>query len=60
LAQISRNSFLSSSLTVHPGIDVFVAAPEMHNRLRLATTLREQFPLNDKRAIRMDLHKEVA
>ncbi|KAF7638137.1 hypothetical protein Mgra_00002363 [Meloidogyne graminicola] len=56
--QISRNSFLSSSLSVHPGIDIFLIPAEIQNRLLVAIMLGDGHPLNDKKSLRMDIRRE--
>nr|CAD2160843.1 unnamed protein product [Meloidogyne enterolobii] len=56
--QISRNSFLSSSLSVHPGIDIFLVPAELQNRLLVAIMHGEAHPLNDKKSLRMDIRRE--
>ncbi|CAK5075555.1 unnamed protein product [Meloidogyne enterolobii] len=58
LSSISRNSFLSSSLSVHPGIDIFLVPAELQNRLLVAIMHGEAHPLNDKKSLRMDIRRE--
>ncbi|KAL3073267.1 hypothetical protein niasHT_036609 [Heterodera trifolii] len=62
--QISRNSFRSGALSVHPGLSVHLVSPHLPigPRLRVATSLdsaANAHALADKRSLRLDIRKEI-
>ncbi|KAL3114227.1 hypothetical protein niasHT_014071 [Heterodera trifolii] len=62
--QISRNSFRSGALSVHPGLSVHLVSPHLPigPRLRVATSLdsaAHAHALADKRSLRLDIRKKI-